>query len=116
ITFGQVSHDGIRSTVSVPLKVGGRVIGAMNAGSKSIGTCTDAMLRQLADIADVIAPAFYAAEQAIARTSALRSRDLIGESPAFRALLGAAHRTARSDADVLITGETGVGKTALSRA
>jgi formate hydrogenlyase transcriptional activator len=118
ITFGHASHDGIRSTVSVPLKIGDRVIGAMNVGSKVVGGCTDDMLQQLTDIAAKIGPAFHAAEQAIAtrgRKPAGRG-DLTGSSPAFRALLAAAQRTARSDADVLITGETGVGKTALSRA
>jgi transcriptional regulator with GAF, ATPase, and Fis domain len=112
ITFGHASHDGIRSTVSVPLVIGGRVIGALNAGSKIVGDCTDDMLRTLADLAAIIGPAFHAAEQALAG----KRRDLIGESRAFRELLVAAQRTARSDADVLITGETGVGKTALSRA
>jgi DNA-binding NtrC family response regulator len=87
------------------------VIGAMNAGSKVIGACTEEMLAQLAEIADVVVPAFHAFERAITNR-----RDLTGETPAFRALLDTAQRTARSDADVLITGETGVGKTALSRA
>jgi transcriptional regulator with GAF, ATPase, and Fis domain len=109
ITFGHASHDGIRSTVSVPLKIGDRVIGAMNAGSKTVGACTEDMLRQLAEIASVVGPAFHAVEQALATK-------LIGCSTVFRGLLSSAQRTARSDADVLITGETGVGKTALSRA
>jgi formate hydrogenlyase transcriptional activator len=116
ITFGHASHDGIRSTVSVPVKVGGRVIGVMNAGSKTTGACTGAMLLQLAEIAAVVGPAFFAAEQAFASKSTRRAPELVGDSPAFRALLAAAQRTAKSEVDVLLTGETGVGKTALSRA
>jgi len=125
ITFGHASHDRIRSTVSVPVKIGTRVIGAMNAGSRTAGACTDDMLRRMADVADVVGPVFFAAEQALVVADAepvarprsrVRSNDLIGSSPAFRTMLDAARRTARSDADVLITGETGVGKTALARA
>src|SRR5688572_12675865 len=62
---------------------------------------------------------FYAVEQARpAKPTPARpaAPELIGSSPAFRSLLAVARRTANSDADVLITGETGVGKTALARA
>jgi transcriptional regulator with GAF, ATPase, and Fis domain len=127
ITFGHVSHDGIRSTVSVPVKLGTRIVGAMNAGSRTVGACTEAMLRTLAEVAAVVGPAFYAAEQAlvvpepgqavrVTSRSRGRSNDLVGSCPAFLSMLAAARRTARSDADVLLTGETGVGKTALARA
>ncbi len=112
ITFGHASHDGVRSTVSVPVTIGTRVIGAMNAGSRTAGACTEEMIRTLADVAAVVGPAFYAAEQALV----VADNDLIGSSPAFLSMLDAARRTARSDAAVLITGETGVGKTALARA
>jgi transcriptional regulator with GAF, ATPase, and Fis domain len=120
ITFGQASHDGIRSTISVPIEVDGRVVGAMNAGSRTPGVCDAGMLQQLAAIAAVVGPALLAAEaaaQPVRRQEDVdRPAGLIGESAAFRALLAAARRAARSDADVLITGETGVGKTALARA
>ena len=132
ITFGHASHDGIRSTVSVPVKIGTRVIGAMNAGSRIAGACTADMLQRMEDLAAIVGPAFYAAEQALVAPrvvpevipgevsgpakSRARSNDLLGSSPGFRTLLAAARRAARSDAAVLITGETGVGKTALARA
>ena len=124
ITFGQASHDGIRSTVSVPIRVDGRVVGAMNAGSRTPGVCDAAMLRQLAEVAAVVGPALLGAEQAARRAADSRAPaidtgdepGLLGQSQAFRSLLAAARRAARSNADVLITGETGVGKTALARA
>jgi transcriptional regulator with GAF, ATPase, and Fis domain len=133
ITFGHASHDGIRSTVSVPVRIGERVVGAINAGSRIAGGCTEGMLRHLEEVAATIGPAIYAAEQVLSlagvRERALRAREaadqapagdmpagLVGRSAAFRRLIDLARRAARSDADVLITGETGVGKTALARA
>ena len=114
ITFGHVSHDGIRSTVSVPLRIDGRVVGAMNAGSRLVGACTDDMLERMERVAAVVGPAFYSVAQA--RDGKPRSRELVGTSPAFRSMLAVARRAAQTDADVLLTGETGVGKTALARA
>ena len=125
VTFGQASHGGVRSTLSAPIRVGGRVVGALNAGTRAIGACDDAMLQQLVDVAAAIGPAIYAAEQSFGAARALPAEerrsgdapaDLIGQSPSFLSLLGVARRAAQSDADVLITGETGVGKTALARA
>ena len=124
ITFGHASHDGIRSTISVPVMIGGRVVGALNAGSRAVGACTEAMIPRMAAIAAIVGPAVFAAEQVdspVARPigevgSPARPTDLIGSSAAFERLFAAARQTARSDADVLITGETGVGKTALARA
>ena len=116
ITFGHASHDGIRSTVSVPLRIDGCVVGAMNAGSRTVGACTDDMLRAMEEIAAVVGPIFYAAEQRRSMPSPTRSVELIGSSTPFRSMLEVARRTARCDADVLVTGETGVGKTALARA
>jgi formate hydrogenlyase transcriptional activator len=121
-TFGHAAHDGIRSSISVPIRVGDRVVGAMNAGSRLAGACDQAMLRPLAEVAAIVGPALHAAEQSSRRASEAPAEGtgeqdgLIGRSDAFRALLGHARRAARSDADVLITGETGVGKTALARA
>lgn len=132
ITFGHASHDRIRSTLSVPIRVGGSVMGAINAGSATAGTCTQAMLTQLEEVVAVVGPTIYASEQVFARREhdiSIRERSvradeiagdvpagLVGYSDAFKSLLAAAHRAAQSDADILITGETGVGKTALARA
>ena len=119
ITFGHASHDGIRSTESVPVLVAGHVVGVMNAGSRTIGACRGDLLEHLADVAAVVGPAILAAERLPALSKAVSDgpeSGLVGRSPAFRALLGQARRAAQSDATVLLTGETGVGKTALARA
>lgn len=122
ITFGHASHDGIRSTVSAPIRIGGRVVGAINAGSSTPGACDEAMLHHLMEIAAIVGPAVFAAEQTfaahapVARAADDEAPDLVGKSAAFRSLIATARRAAKSDADVLITGETGVGKTAIARA
>ncbi|MBT9555504.1 MAG: sigma-54-dependent Fis family transcriptional regulator [Myxococcales bacterium] len=123
ITFGHASHDGIRSTASVPVRALGRVVGVFNVGSRRVGACHEGMIAELEDIAMVLGPAFVALEAPAAPPfSAPHSRlvhepadGLIGTSSAFKALLAQARRAAAADVTVLITGETGVGKTALAR-
>jgi transcriptional regulator with GAF, ATPase, and Fis domain len=143
--MGYAARDGVRSTISVPIRIGGHVVGAINAGSHTAGACTEDMLPALDEIASWIGPAIYAAERVFcardAQTEAAPKRDdhatngatdaetadptramsasdvgLIGRSAAFARVIAAAQRAARSDADVLITGETGVGKSVLARA
>jgi transcriptional regulator with GAF, ATPase, and Fis domain len=123
LPLGKVARDGIRSTLSAPLRVGGRVVGVLNAGSRIAGTCDESMLQELEMIANAIGPAIYAVEQVLgpapsrgSDVGASRDDVLCGQSPAYRALVSAGERAARSDADVLITGETGVGKTELAKA
>ena len=120
ITFGHASHDRIRSTLSVPIWVGGAVVGAMNAGSRQPGACDDDMLEQLAEIAGALGPAIYACEQRLRRGDRVDSTppapELVGLSARFRSMISLARRASSSDEVVLITGETGVGKTSLARA
>ncbi len=127
LTFGHASHDGIRSTVSVPVFVAGRVVGVMNCGSKTVGACHEEMLGEVAELAAVAGPAVFAAERVFlpdaervrepaTEKTAKNAQDLVGQGATFRSLLSQAERAATSDATVLITGETGVGKTALARA
>ena len=120
IRFGRASHDGIRSTASVPVLVAGRVVGAMNIGSKQIGACNRETLEDLVDVAAVVGPAVFAAERALEPRPAMVARpgaaEFVGQSAAISALLRQARRAAMSDASLLITGETGVGKTMLARA
>ncbi|MEW5849159.1 MAG: sigma-54-dependent Fis family transcriptional regulator [Myxococcota bacterium] len=119
IRFGHASHDGIRSTASVPVREGARVVGVMNVGSHVVGGCTEAMLDELAEIAAVVGPAILDRERPATAPRlevAAPAPELVGRSEVFRTLMAAARRAAASDATVLITGETGVGKTALARA
>jgi transcriptional regulator with GAF, ATPase, and Fis domain len=62
--FGHASHDGIRSTASVPVRVGGRMVGVFNVGSKHVGACHPAMLARVEAVAAIVGPAVFAAEQA----------------------------------------------------
>lgn len=155
ITFGHAAKDSIRSTISVPIFISGRAVGSLNTGSTTPNACTAEMVQRVQDVAAVVGPAMWAAEQREgaregARTVAHegaraathegaravthenrarilptigRSRPpvgrrqdaLQGESDAFATLMERAARAAKSDANILITGETGVGKTALAR-
>ncbi|MBI5608648.1 MAG: sigma-54 factor interaction domain-containing protein, partial [Deltaproteobacteria bacterium] len=82
------------------------------------------MIDELAELAAVIGPAIYAAERALQRGEvdpaadgkAPLASELVAESPAMRTLLAQARRAATSDATVLLTGETGVGKSMLAKA
>lgn len=123
LRFGRASHDGIRSTASVPVVVAGRVVGVMNTGSRQVGACDRDVLATLQDVAALVGPAVYAAERAVsghlaefARAPESPELDFIGHSPAIRALLQVARRAAASPANILITGETGVGKSLLAQA
>jgi transcriptional regulator with GAF, ATPase, and Fis domain len=123
ITFGHASHDGIRSTASVPITIAGRVVGVMNIGSRTPGACHAKMLDTLTAVAAIVGPAVFAAERVFLErpltapaVKVEAPEPLVGASPAFRAVLRAAKRAATTDVTVLITGETGVGKTTLARA
>lgn len=119
ITFGHAAHDGIRSTVSVPVHVAGRLVGSLNTGSQRVGRASgDEVLTQLTVLAEIVGPAVYAAEDSPPGSDLewAAKEGLFGASPAFSELVGQARRVARSEATVLLMGETGVGKTALARA
>ena len=148
VTLGHASGDGIRSTVSVPIRIGGRVVGAFNTGSRQTGACTEEMVSQVEQVASLVGPALFAAERVLCgegQPAAAQVRPpqgdtgadqpapasngpdathdaegplggLVGRSEAFSRVLAEARRAASSNADVLITGETGGGKTTLARA
>ncbi len=130
--FGHASHAAIRSTVSVPVRIAGRVVGVLNAGSAQVNGCAPWMIEALAEVAMAIGPWLVAAE-AVHRQLAgdaphpasvvtpvpfadAASGPLVAQSPAMANLLALARRAAASDAPLLITGEAATGKAALARA
>ena len=133
---------GPRSNVTIPLKVGGKVMGAM-------GFCTvhrerewpDALVNRLYLFAELIGSAMAriraeaAAREALDEVRRLRDRlqgenvylqqearavrgraGLIGESPALRHVLAQAEQVAATNSSVLLIGETGTGKEILASA
>jgi len=108
LTFGRAAKDHIRSTASVPVRSDGRVVGVLNTGSRRAGACGEETLRELEAIADVVGRAVLEREE--------DDGGLVVTGPALRAVVDRARRAARSDETVLISGETGVGKTALATA
>ncbi len=130
--FGHASHAAIRSTVSVPIRIAGRVVGVLNAGSTKVNACAPWMIGALGEIATAIGPWLVAAEAAHrqlegvaanppAGAKSWRGADdlrgpLVAHSAAMAHVLKLARRAAASDAPVLITGEASTGKAALARA
>lgn len=66
IRFGRASHDGIRSTASVPVVVAGRLVGVLNVGSRSVGACHDGLIEGLRQVATIVGSAVYTAETGVA--------------------------------------------------
>jgi len=113
-----------RSVLTVPVKNrNGRVLGVLQALNKSGESGFDE--------ADLEYTSILAAHAAVALQTwkvvdALRARvadespsstddEFVGEDPAFRAALDMAHRVARTDASVLLRGESGAGKGVFAR-
>jgi formate hydrogenlyase transcriptional activator len=127
-------REGIRSAVSVPMIIKGRVIGTLNAGSRAPGRYGDEEVSLLAAIAEQVALAIenllsyeqiaalkarleeenlYLQEEARAETA---FGEVVGESPAILGVLGSVRKVAKTDSTVLVTGETGTGKELVVRA
>ena len=134
LEHGPLVQDGILSALSVPLCAKGNVIGTLNVGSREVGRYGEQDSELLLAIADqfVLAIQNMLAYEEIA---ALKSRlehenlylqeecraegafaDIIGESPAVRAVLASVRAVAGTDSTVLVTGETGTGKELVVRA
>jgi formate hydrogenlyase transcriptional activator len=125
---------GLRSAVSVPMAIKGKIIGTLNIGSRVPGQygAEDASL--LAAIAEQIALAIenlLAYEEIAALKARLEEEkvylqeevrteaafgDVIGESPAVLGVLASVRHVAKTDSTVLVTGETGTGKELIVRA
>ena len=63
---------GLRSRLHVPLKVEGRVIGALSFSTQKIGTYQPSDVRQTRIVADILAPYFFALQQ----SELVREREL----------------------------------------
>jgi formate hydrogenlyase transcriptional activator len=125
---------GLRSAVSAPMAIKGRIIGTLNIGSRVPGQygAEDASL--LAAIAEQVALAIenlLAYEEIAALKARLEEEkvylqeevrteaafgDIIGESPAVLGVLASVRHVAKTDSTVLVTGETGTGKELIVRA
>ncbi len=125
---------GLRSACSVPLTTSSGTIGTLDLArltdraftqeevelavqvARQVAIAVENALayRELAALKDKLATEKLYLEDEI--RSDLNVTNMIGESPAFRALLKGAQVVAPTDASVLILGETGTGKELIARA
>jgi formate hydrogenlyase transcriptional activator len=126
--------EGIRSAVSVPMTVKGRIIGTLNVGSRVPGRYGADEASLLAAIAEQVALAIenlLAYEEIAALKARLEEEnvylreevrteaafgDVVGESPVILGALANVRKVAKTDSTVLVTGETGTGKELIVRA
>ena len=124
----------LRSALSVPLTVKGRILGTLNVGSATPGRYAEAEVSLLAAIGEQVALALenlLAYEEIAALKARLEQEnqylqeevrseaafgDVVGESSAIRDILAGVRMVAATDATVLVTGETGTGKELIVRA
>jgi anaerobic nitric oxide reductase transcription regulator len=126
-------HHAVHACMGCRLSVDGEVIGALTfdalrpdafdgIGDRAVATVAAlaaAGLRtaQLIDaLEDAAARAARVSSELVAEVRARNRDELLGSSPAIRALGDEIARAARVDLTVLITGETGVGKEVVARA
>ncbi|HEV8374635.1 MAG TPA: sigma 54-interacting transcriptional regulator, partial [Candidatus Polarisedimenticolia bacterium] len=127
-------EEGIRSAVSVPVAIKGKIIGTLNVGSCEPGRYGESEASLLAAIAEQVALAIenLLAYEEIATLKArleeenlylqeeVRSEvafgDVVGESPTILGILSNVRKVAGTDSTVLVTGETGTGKELIVRA
>lgn len=132
--YRQWVDAGLRSWCSVPLITSNATIGTLELARRNHRAFTQDEVELCGQVARQVA---IAVENALAFTEIAAMRDklateklyledeirsdhnltnMIGESPAFRALLKSAEVVAATDATVLILGETGTGKELIARA
>ena len=120
--------QGIRSAVSVPVTIKGKIVGTLNVGSPTPGHYGEADSSLLAAIGEQVALAIgnlLAYEEIAALKADLEQEnvylqeevrretefgDFVGESPAILDVLDKVRKVADTDSTVLVTGETGTGK------
>ena len=129
-----LAAGGIRAYASVPMLARSKLIGTAVFSRLEPVAFTRGELAVLSDVSHALAVAVANAlaneeirelrDQLAAENLALRAQlgqapwfeDIIGDSPALRAVLEAVEQVAPTDASVLITGETGTGKELMARA
>jgi len=125
---------GMKEACSLPLISRGRVLGSLDLGRKSDTPFTRDEVEFLAQIGNQVAIAVdnaiaygqiadlknELAQENLYLESEIRSEmnfaDIVGNSPAIRAVLGQVETVAPSDSTVLLLGETGTGKELMARA
>jgi formate hydrogenlyase transcriptional activator len=127
-------QGGLRSAVSVPMSVKGKIIGTLHVGSRVCGAYGSDEASLLLGIGEQVALAIenlLAYEEIAALKSRLEEEnvylqeevrteaefgDIVGESPAVLGVLASVRKVAKTDSTVLVTGETGTGKELIVRA
>jgi len=126
--------DGVRSYIIVPLVVRGTSVGVLAAASTRTNQYAESDARFLQEVANQVALAvenMKAYEEITALTARLEHEnvylqeeihkehnfvEMVGQSPAFLAVLRKVAQVAPTDATVLISGETGTGKELIAHA
>ena len=127
-------QGGLRSAVSVPMSVKGKIIGTLHAGSRvcgAYGADEASLLLAIAEQVGLAIENLLAYEEIAALKARLEEEnvylqeevrteapfgDVVGESPAILGVLASVRKVAKTDSTVLVTGETGTGKELIVRA
>jgi formate hydrogenlyase transcriptional activator len=123
-------RSGVRSFVRCPLVVRGQVVGAVKYHRRVASVFEPEVVEMLRELSAVVSTAVANAlayaeirrlkEKAEAENVVLRGElgfgEIVGQSAALRRCLEAVEQVAKTDATVLIEGETGTGKELLARA
>jgi formate hydrogenlyase transcriptional activator len=129
-TVPELSGFGVRSYAAFPLSTSGNRYGTLGFGSRSPGWEDQPDADFLSGLARLMAVAVENRDlrRGVQETESQQRKGLqndfkkppldaiIGNSPALKAVLNAASIVAKTDATVLITGETGTGKERIARA